>query len=170
MILVARAWPLTAALLCLAGCAPATFPVPEQRPAAAEPEPLVPFVEMGAYSAAAHIVRDVAGSPEGAGWRWTYRDPELRFRPGTARKFAMDYGIVPEVFKITGPVTLSVKVNGHPLGEVRCESPGERHFERAVPAGWLTPETHVVARVDRHYTGADGSELGYILHRAGFVP
>lgn len=161
------------AALWLAGCAraPDSFPVPEQRVPIPEPELLGAFVEMGSYAALAHIVRDVAGVAEGTGWRWTYQRPELRFHlPGTTgHKLVLDFGIVPAVFASTGPTTLSVWVNGRLLGRVRCETPGERHFERPVPAAWLAADTTVIAEVDRHLVSADGARLGYTLFRAGFV-
>jgi len=165
---------LPIALACLAGCggAPQSYPLPSQRPAITEPTVLAPFVEMGSYAARAHTVRDVASRAEGEGWRWTYLRPELRFHlPSTARqRFLMDFSIIPEVFAETGPVTLSVSVNGKLLGRIRCSRPGDYRFERPVPEAWLAPETTVVAQVDKHLSGRDGAQLGYTLSRAGFRP
>jgi len=160
----------------MTGCAwqPAAFPVPAQRQALVDFSPVGPFVEMGSPAAPAYIVGDVAGAV-GNPWRWTFARPELRFQvpPGANLRFVLDFGIVPATFAETGPVVLSVSLDGKLLGRMRCLEPGDRRFESRVPEGWLTAGqiVTVTAEVDRRYVApADGQQLGYTLWRAGFLP
>jgi hypothetical protein len=169
-----RPLPVIAALS-LAGCAlgPETYPLPAQRPQgfqAWELEP--PFVEMKASNAAEYVVRDISPTPEGA--TWTFDHPELRFllNSTSGLRFVADFGVPPVTMEQTGPVTISVRINGHPLGRIRCPAPGDRRFEKPVPPEWLdtTSYTRVEMEADKHFISPrDGVRLGFILHRAGFV-
>ena len=164
---------MVALLAFAAGCGPRLYPLPPQRQSLTDPSPLALFVEMGEPTAVAHLVRDVSGDPEGTGWRWTYAQPELRFpAPPPGWKFVMDYDVVAATFRDTGPVVLNVLIGGNPAGTERCDAPGLRRFEAAVPAGISTVDGTVIvqAHLDRVWTAADGVRLGFTLHRAGFVP
>lgn len=141
--------------------------------AASDPNPLPSFFEMGDLRLNPLIVRDISTTPEGAGWRWTRVKPTLSFPLGVSapRSFAMDFTIIDTVFKTTGPVTLSVSINGHLLGTARCEHAGDFHFEKPVPAEWLAGSDYAVveAAIDKFWTvPTDGTKVGYILAREGF--
>lgn len=158
------------------GCArqPAALPVPAQRQALVDFSPVGPFVEMNSPAAPAHIVAGVAGAA-GNPWRWTFARPQLRFEvpPGANPRFVLDFGIVPVTFAQTGPVVLSVSLDGKLLGRMRCGEPGDRRFESRVPEGWCKAGqiVTVTAEVDRRYVAqAGGQQLGYTLWRAGFLP
>jgi len=63
-------------------------------------------------------------------------------------------------------------VNGRLLDKVRYASPGYKHFEIAVPADWLSPDTEstVAVDVDKLYVSPmDGAKFGFILTRIGFL-
>ena len=99
------------------------------------------------------IVRDVSTYPgrHGLAMDSGETDPDISLGNIRPRHYAMDFSIVDTVFRTTGPVTLSVSINGHPLGTIRCDRPGDFHFEKAVPPpGWLAPSYAVVeASVDK---------------------
>ena len=139
-----------------------------------EPAAFGHFVNMGDVSAGAYIVQDVSGTAEGAGYRWAYKRPELRFMLSkTANvKFTMDFTFPEVTMRQTGPVTVSYYINGQLLDKVRYDTPGEKHFEKPVPALWLRTDgpTLVAVEPDKVYVAPrDGAKLGFVLTRAGFT-
>jgi len=129
---------------------------------------------MSDQDADAHILRDVSPAAEANAWRWTFQRPELQFwlESTAPQKLAVDFAIAAETFKVTGPVTVSFYVNGKLLGREHCPKPGEYHFEKAVPAGWLRTDdfTVVAAEADKLWVSpTDGARLGFILRRMGFA-
>ncbi len=152
--------------------AAAHIPAQQEYSPAPDPGTVPAFLEMGDPRAADCIVRDVSTSPEGAGWRWTYLRPVLKFHVADHhhQRFAMDFTIVETAFRSTGPVTLTCLVNDHLLARLYCPLPGEYRLEREVPPAWLTPDPVIVqATLDKVWTApADGARLGYVLNRAGF--
>jgi hypothetical protein len=149
--------------------------VPPQQswPAGPDPPPPPTFFEMGDRAANDNIVRDISLTPEGAGWRWTYLEPTLKFslKDRNGQRFVMDFGIVATTFRDTGPVTLSCYINDRLLGQLRCEHPGDYRFEQAVPAEWLQTQNPNIVRavLDKVWVApSDGVRLGYTLIRAGF--
>ena len=167
-------------MLCvLTGCVrePEWYSIPQQRAFSPEAEPLVymSFVRMNETKAPSFIVRDITlGQAEGVGWRWTHQRPELKFtlKQITDQRLIMDFGVVPATFKQTGPVTITFLVNGHQLDRIRYAEPGDKHFEKPVPAEWLKandPAT-VIAEIDPVYTSTpDGVKLGVTLSAVGFL-
>jgi hypothetical protein len=148
------------------------IPSQDVNPPGKDPEPPPSFLEMGDPRVTALIVRDISKSPEGAGWRWTFSKPAIKFPVAGIKdqRFAMDFSIVETVFRTTGPVTLSASINGHALGTFRCPHPGDFHFEAAVPDEWISGSDFalVEASLDKVWTSpSDGAKLGYILLRAG---
>jgi hypothetical protein len=131
------------------------------------------MVEMIDPDAATHIVKDVL--PGEGTWRWTGHQPTFKILAYTTQnlKLSMDFALWDEGFKQTGPVELSFFVNQRLLDKVRYTKPGEQHFEKAVPAEWLSTdvESIVSVAVDKMYVGpTDGKEFGFILTKIGFVP
>jgi hypothetical protein len=138
-----------------------------------DPGPPPPFAEMADPQATEAIVRDISTTPEGAGWRWTYLEPTLKFylHRYEDQSFVMDFSVIKTTFKDTGPVILSCFINNRLLIKVRCPQPGDYHLEKQVPAVWLrdTNPTIVRAILDKVWTAPrDGARLGYVLVRAGF--
>lgn len=163
-------------LLCSCERPPDTFPPPEQRPALAEssaPDPSTMMVEMEDPNCAFHIVKDIyePGSPS---WRWTAKQPTLKVLVYATDqvKLMADFSLWDEAFKQTGPLELSFLVNGHLLDKVRYATPGNKHFEKPVPAEWLSTETEsiIAIDVDKLYVAPqDGAKFGVILTRIGFI-
>ena len=117
-------------------------------------------------------MRDVSPAVEST-WRWTYKRPELQFYLARTEnlRFAMDFSIAGATFKDTGPVTLSVFVNGRFLHKQRYDQPGEKKMDVPVPPGMLTPEAlnKVAIEPDKVWVSKeDGANLGFILSAAGF--
>ena len=141
----------------------------------ADPSPIGTFVSMGDPGADAYIVRDVTSHVEGGGWRWTRKKPELRFFLDSAErlKFKVDLSVADVTLKETGPVTISVSINGHPLGSVRCAEGGRKQFEKPVPETFLHPKAvnFATLEIDKVWVSkTDGAVLGFILTSAGFTP
>lgn len=157
------------------GCNPSPwFPPPAQRTLLPplRLDAVVQFVAMNQMNAEMFFVRDIH-SLQGGLWRWTGKKPTLRFRvPETGGlSFAADLVIPDVMFRVTGPVTVAVTVNGNLLDTVSYTE-GAKHFQKQVPAEWLHAgeESVVSLEIDRIWTPPQGGEpLGFILVRAGFV-
>ncbi len=166
------------AALILWGCTniPDSYAPPMQRKPLTGPLPSQPghFVNMGDPNAGAYLVQDISNTAEGAGYRWAYRRPELRFVLGKTDnlKFVMDFAIPAITMQQTGPVTISFFINGQPLDKVRYDTPGEKHYEKPVPASWLRMDepTLVATEIDKLYIAPhDGAKLSFVISRAGFT-
>jgi hypothetical protein len=161
--------------LCLAACdrLPESYPPPEQRQPVAglSPGPDAMLVSMDGTAADPLIVKDIYGSSTGVPWRWTKQAPTVRVLVLSTEniKFSADFAIWDDGFKITGPVEISFLVNGKLLEKVRYMTPGNKHFEKPVPADWLVEngEASVAMSVDKPYTARDGAKFGVILARLG---
>ena len=156
---------------------PDTYAPPIQREplAGRELRSLGSSVAMSDPMADAYIVRDVSRTTEGGQWRWAYQHPELRFFLDRVenRKFALDFSLPEITFKETGPITLTFRINGHPLDRVRFDRTGDHHYEKPVPASFLKPraDNFVAIETDKQWVSkVDGARLSFVLIRAGFVP
>jgi hypothetical protein len=154
---------------------PETFAPPQQRTALVVPpaDGLGYFLDMSDPHADLYLLRDFQDHGPGT-WRWAYSHPALRFFvPDVPRlKFTMDFAIPERTFRDTGPVTLTLRINGVFFNRQRVESPGELHYLRAVPAGLLRPNAENRVEIDPDpvwVSKADGGRLGFILSRAGFT-
>jgi hypothetical protein len=130
-------------------------------------------VNMNDPYAMAYVVQDVRDLLEAGVWRWTSRRPELRVYLDDigGLKFTTDFTVPESGFGHTGPVTISFLVNGHLLDRVKCEQPGNQHFEKPVPESWLHARwlNFVTMEPDKTWSDAK-STYGFILTRAGFAP
>ena len=149
------------------------MPPQDEYSPAADPGPAPAFVTMGDPRSSDCIVSDVSPIAEGSGWRWTYLEPTLKFYLPTygQQRFVMDFFISETTFKDTGPVTLSVFVNGGLLTRLRCSRPGGYHLDRPVPSAWLQRANPAIVRavLDKVWVAPrDGARLGYALTGAGF--
>lgn len=166
-----------AVLLVLAGCVaqPERYAPPMQRQPLIGPDTsrIKHFIAMNDPDAEAHIIRDVR-TLEGDSFRWTGQKPTLRFVLPRTRdlKFKADFSVSSETLKQTGPFHIDYYVNGRLLDRVLYDTPGEKQFEKAVPAEWLVKggDTVVSMELDKVYVAsADGARLGVTLVRAGFL-
>ncbi|MGP0074701.1 MAG: hypothetical protein ACLPWF_22545 [Bryobacteraceae bacterium] len=165
---------LLVSMLLLAGCdrLPESYPPPEQRHPVAGSNPDAMMVEMSDPDANLHIVKDVYG-PSNPSWRWTAQNPTLQLLVLNTDnlKFYADFAIWDDGFKVTGPLEIAYLVNGRLLDKVRYTTPGEKRFEKPVPADWVAPDsdTTLAMSVDKLYVAPrDGVKFGVILVRMGF--
>ncbi len=130
------------------------------------------FVNMEDPAADAYIVRDI--SSERGVFRWTFLDPEIKLRVEDNKnlKFAMVFAIPEVTFKVTGPVTVSCAINGHPLASMRCPKADKYRLEKPVPADWVEPRRPISVTFHaepRWVSPEDGQQLSFLLFTAGFV-
>jgi hypothetical protein len=131
------------------------------------------FVAFSDPASSAYIVRDIDPSGDPGGWRWAWRHPQLRFYLATTRalSFRADLILPGSILREVGPVTVTVRVNGHPAGQARYDRPGEHRFEVPVPEPFLVAGMNTVnIEPDRVWIAKDdGQPLSFLLARAGFV-
>ena len=159
-----------------AGCArlPESYPPPEQRKPLTVPAStgLSYFISMDAPNADEYLVRGFAARDAGT-WRWAYEHPVMRFFvPAAPRlRFEMDFSLPERAFRETGPVTLTVRLNGEVLDRRRCETAGQQHYSQTVPPGMVRTDGVNVVAIDPDpvWKSPDGERLGFILSRAGFT-
>lgn len=159
------------------GCSnyPESYPPPIQRDAATGT--FAPrfrsLLEMNRPGVEGYFIADIRAL-EGNAWRWTGPRPAMRFilERIEGLRFIMDFAIPGVTFEQTGPVTVSVHLNGRLLARERYTAYGEQHFERAVDPSWLAvgEDTIVEVEIEPSWLGPDNqTRLGFILSRAGFV-
>jgi hypothetical protein len=162
---------------CVSACQnmPEPYAPPVQRPGFEEYHPeFVNMVNMGDPDAPAHFVQDIANQAEGSerSWRWCQQRPTVKVRVKSADslKYTIDFAVSDVTFHDTGPVTMSFYVNQRLLDQVRYTAPGQLHFEKLVPSGWVTPsqDTVLSAAIDKTWASKErGVRLGFILTRIG---
>jgi hypothetical protein len=163
---------VVAAILMLAQCGGGSVALPPQRRSYSGPEP-------GAFGEFARVADPhcdgnfVRGFRPSGRWAWTARRAEMQFMVESgARKFNADIYLAGKTLKETGPVTISFYVNGRLLGAMRCDGAREFVFEKAVPKGWIDPARPVAVTLetDKAWVSPDGTEYGFLLVSAGFLP
>jgi hypothetical protein len=131
------------------------------------------YVYMKQLDADAYIVGGMRAKSEGP-WRWALDRPVLRFYvPETARlKFEMDITFPENTFHETGPVTLTLALNGQVFDRVHVDKPGSERYSHSVPGGLLRANTVNVVTITPDKTAGrpDGDErLGFVMFSAGFA-
>ena len=175
-----RTFRLCTVVLCclLSGCVniPDSYAPPVQRKplTGTETGAVGHFVNLGEGGADAYIVRDISDSIEAGAWRWTRKRPELRFFLESTEhvNFKADLAVAEITMKDTGPVTLSVFINGQLFNTIHRTEHGEVHIDKPVPANLLRAKTYnlVALEIDKVWVSkTDGVVLGFILTRAGFT-
>jgi hypothetical protein len=132
------------------------------------------WVETDRAGAARHYLRDIEQGAEPTRWRWTAEKPVFLFyAPARAGvRFKMDFVIHSLTFKQTGPLRMTVRINGKELGRRLYTSPEDHTFEQAVPPEMLRADgvAMVETALDKYYIApADGQKLGYLFVRGGFI-
>jgi hypothetical protein len=161
----------------MAGCAKLPdYAPPPQREAlpGADSSGLSYFLSMSNPNADAYIVGGIEAHTEGSGFRWAYAHPVLRFLVPRIDhpRFVMDFALPETAFRVTGPVTLSISLNGRAFDRARFDHPGQQHYEHEVPGDFLRSNAINLVAIDpdKLYTApADGVKLGFPLSRVGFV-
>lgn len=131
------------------------------------------FVYMSQADANAYIVGGLRDHSEGP-WRWAHDRPELRFYiPEAGRlRFQIDFSFPELGFQKTGPVTLTLALNGTVFDRVRYDSPGHQRYDRVVPAELLRSNAVNIVAITPDRTverPESGERLGFVLTSAGFA-
>ena len=132
------------------------------------------WAEAQSVASIRHYLRDIQQGADPARWRWTFEKPAFLFyAPARAGvRFKMDFVIAGQTFKQTGPLTMTVRINGTELGRRVYRAPEDQTFEEAVPPEMLRADgvALVETTLDKYYIApADGQRLGYLFVRGGFV-
>jgi hypothetical protein len=156
------------------GREPVVFAVPAQKAldAGSDPGGLASSISMNDLTADDYIVRDI--SPERGHHRWAFLHPEMRFRVEDAgySNFAVEFAVIEATFRSTGPITVSVAVEGRNIGSIRCDHSGDYRLEKPVPSGVVAPgkDLHVTFQAQPRWVSPDdGAELSFYLKSAGFT-
>jgi hypothetical protein len=132
------------------------------------------WVEMGRPGAERHFLHDVMGGTPADPYRWTFERPALLFQvPKRGNtKFKMDLVVHGDTFKKTGPLRMTVWLNGKPIGQKVYDSPEKQTFQQEIAPEWLRSDglALVETTLDTYYVApADQRKLGYLFVRGGFV-
>lgn len=130
-----------------------------------------PFVTMGQPDADLYIVQGMRTFSEGP-WRWAHDRPILRFGlPEVGRlRFEMEFSFPENNFHQTGPVALTLSLNGKVFDRVRYDQPGPQHYDHFVPTELVHPNAVNLVAITPDKTSRIGAEkLGFVLTSAGFV-
>lgn len=164
--------------LLLAGCL--KYPEPYRPPVQRKPleingdHALTHFFFMNAPDAEDHFLSGILPELHDGAWRWVMKKATFQFGLFTtnALRLKADLAVPDFILKQTGPVKISVSVEGHPLDTSEFSTAGSQVFEKPVPAEWLTTTrpVQVSLEADKLWTSpADGSQRGFIVTSIGFV-
>jgi hypothetical protein len=83
----------------------------------------------------------------------------------------MDLTFPDQTFAQTGPVELTIRLNGKEFDRVRYAKAGSQQYAKEVPWEWLRPDAvnTVGLEPDKTAAGPERERLGFVLSRAGFV-
>jgi hypothetical protein len=160
----------------LAGCGrqAGTYPPPPQQSLdlGMDPGHLRPYIVMDDPTVNEYIVSDI--SPEPGYRKWAFLHPELKVQVANAShwKLTAEFALPEVTYKVTGPVTVSGAVNGHPIGSIRCDHAGDWKLEKPVPDGIVKPgeEIHLTFEANPRWVSPDdGAQLSFFLRGAGLT-
>lgn len=104
---------------------------------------------------------------------WTGAHPAFQFTPSSAENldFYLEFGISQTTFNDTGPVTLTIRINGEVIDSPRFTKAEEYEYSHPVTPALLRARSPVLAEVDIDpaWIAPDKEKLGILLYTAGFV-
>jgi hypothetical protein len=132
------------------------------------------WIEWGHPGARRHVLRGFMAGNDDAVGTWTYLRPALLFHvPAQENQvLKIDFVLAAQTFQQTGPVRLTVKVNGETIGNRLYTTAGQQTFEQAVAPELLRSDglTLVETDLDKYFVAKkDEPGLGYLFLRGGFV-
>src|SRR5262249_52501974 len=109
----------------------------------------------------------------GSDRRWTNRNPTFSFAvdPVDDLRFKMRFAVHETTFATTGPVTLTIRINGQQIARNRYTTPGEADFSQRVPPTLVNPRSPVLVELEVDpvwIAPVDHNPLGIVLIRIGF--
>jgi hypothetical protein len=157
-------------ILCSCNRFPDSYSPPKQFPGGGPNPDLI--VDFGQPEAATHIVKDIDPFVH-VNWVLTGKEPTLKILAISDQnmKLLVDFTLLDDSLRKTGPIELTFQVNGKVLDKIRYERAGNKRFEKDVPADWLIAEKEntVAIGVDKLFPTDDGTKYGFILSRVGFT-
>jgi hypothetical protein len=87
-------------------------------------------------------------------------------------RFVMDFSLPERTFRETGPVTLTLTINGKLFDRARFDTPGQLHYSHPAAPEFLNLHGENRVAIDPTpvwVSKADGGKLGFIISRAGFA-
>ena len=164
---------LTALVTALSSCAhaPGFYPAPSQyvpsRPAAA-----ATLLDMDDPGVGRYILQDVRDLQPGANFRLTGRNPRFKFALAGVRNqnFYLRFGIHPDMLRDTGPVTVTVRINGQELERLRVDTDAARDYTHPVPPALLGSGDPVIVELDVNpaWVSPWHETIGMLLISIGF--
>jgi hypothetical protein len=105
--------------------------------------------------------------------RWTFRRPAYIFDApaGRDQRLFLQARLLPVVFEKTGPVRLTLWINGQRIGEQPMPRPADYNLEWTVLDRLLRADgvTLVETELDKYFIAQDdGNHLGYMFLGGGF--
>ncbi|MBZ5608026.1 MAG: hypothetical protein LAP38_07210 [Acidobacteriia bacterium] len=149
---------------------PEAYPPPEQYQPLHGPD--LPVLVAGVSNPDAWVLGDVHQETGAPGRRWTSAHPRFAFR--LDRTEDLDLTIRLEVHSITfahtGPVTVTIRVNGQTIDQLRFDSPDGREYSHPIPSALLQAQSPVVVAmdVDPVWVANDKQVFGIGLYYIGF--
>ena len=131
------------------------------------------MLELGFPNPHARILGGVLDPAGQKGWQWTDAHPRFSFELSRTDglDFYMHFGLHDKTFSRTGPVTLTIRVNGEVIGRPRFETAGIRDYAHPVAARvlQLRNPVEVAIDVDPAWVAEDRAVLGIVLFTIGFA-
>jgi len=145
-------------------------------PTGAEPASGVRVLHMSDPQAAYSVVSGVldVGNPEGDGYKWTTDSAQFEFMAGdlSHSSLYMHYIANGDTMRETGPLKISIDVDGKPFDSFVQADAGEHDYRHAAGAIATQPgKTLVVTvRIEPPFVAkGDGQKLGVLLQSIGFA-
>jgi len=109
-----------------------------------------PVADMSRPDGPAHLLRDFLAIGEFPDRAWAAEKPALVLRvPEAARpEFVVDFLVHSQVLAQVGPQTLTFRLNGKALEQIRYDTEGRRAYRGPVPAGWLRPGSLALVEIE----------------------
>jgi hypothetical protein len=134
-----------------------------------------PWAAAGKPGVNGHFLRDVMEASESDLQRWTFEHPTYLF--GTPRetrtRFRLHMRLPLATWRKTGPLRLTLKINGRRAGERALSHAEDHDLEWPVPPECLRSDglALVETELDKYFIAeADGQKLGYLFVAGGFEP
>lgn len=164
---------------CLGGCshdAPVYEPPPQfTMPSGADPEPEVRLLTLNDLDAKYAVLDGVDGAGSGEERKWTADRALFRFRVRSlaGSDLYMKYSVHDATFAQTGPVRITISVNGRAFDSFVKTAPGNyeyRHRANLIRARPYEPLLVSLAITPPYLAKEDQARLGILLTTIGFVP
>jgi len=143
-------------------------------PQGADPQPEVRLLTMGSLDAKLNVLAGVDGAGAGEERKWTTDKIRFRFQLSSfaGRDFYMQYSVHDVTFRQTGPVRITIALNGATFDSFVKTAPDDYEYKHAADQIALPPNQpfEVTLTIDPPYIAPDdGARLGILLTTIGFV-